>query len=279
MYITSSFRESLQHIETIIKPIIYGQQNILGPESIITSDPTNGLLKITNFYRNPDLLDQGTCHELNNAMIAEIQKNRISLYSNIGTVINCTGWDGGRNNIKGFFTPDEIVQGECGHQFLVVSPRQNLILPNEDFGFITQQDALFHKFDTAYIIDPSLKVVKPYYDSGYTINFMSGENVRSPLVTDVVMEAEYDKFPFCITEKGEIYYLINMGNKGGLCICKKIDEKEGFGYQVFSLTSPPNELLAKTGQSRVMYRAIKGLRAKVKTTTNGKIDWSERTCA
>jgi hypothetical protein len=262
---TLTFSESLQHTQDLLAKTIYGQQNILKPESVFYEDPRNELFKITNFYRNSGKLDQGTCSELSEALFKKIQSSRESLFSQVGTVLRCSGKDGGRNGVKGYFsTPG------ASHQFLIYSPEKNIVDSSKviDPDSINSQD-ISRLLSNSYVVDPSFKIIKPYEDSGYLVDGIKGELVVVPEVKDIVFFKDLDKYPIFQAEDGTIWCLSYLGSNLGLCLCKR--DTDGMTWVPYVLKFEDPEIGGFMAKSKIMYWNVKELRKKVKNTKQKSI--------
>jgi hypothetical protein len=263
---TLSFSESLEYTQDLLAKTVYGQQNILKPESVFYEDPRNELFKITNFYRNSGKLDQGTCSELSEALFKNIQSSREVSFSKVGTVLRCSGKDGGRNGVKGYFSAPG-----ASHQFLIYSPEKNIVDSSKvvDTDSIKNND-ISRLLSNSYVVDPSFKIIKPYEDSGYLVDRIKGELVVVPEVKDIVFFKDLDKYPVFQSEDGTIWCLSYLGQQLGLCLCKKsLDEKSWIPY-VLKFEDP--EIGGFMNKSKIMYWNVKELRKKVKATQKKSID-------
>jgi hypothetical protein len=255
MIVQRSFNETLEEIQTIIAPISYSQKNILERESVFTKDPNNGFYRISNFYRNSDSLDFGTCGELTNALYKKLQSVK-----EIKTLIVCNGWDGGQNGIIGEFSGKEDT-----HMFLIASPESDIIEPDKTIK-IDDSVTPSQIFDSAYIIDPSFNRIQSYTKSGYSL-----KKIRKGLMEykngpeDVILREMEEDLPILRTEKGEIWGLIYAGEHD-LCLTRpdRYDNIEFDTGTFFSLSRPDPQLEGKANRSKTLYWFVKKLREKVK---------------
>lgn len=222
MVLQISTQSVLEKTSNVLNKYEYCQLNNISIDTdiIVGQDET---ITFKNFYKGEELKNNGTCYHLMNKAYNELTV----LYSQLGldfTLLRCCGQDGSeiRGVIREFSSP------LCKHRFLLFGeniPRLYEHQINCDWkeidNFVTRHN------EKLYIIDPSYNRIIKYSQSGYNITQLIGEYVTTPRYTDLVLPVGIS-IPFCRSNDGTLWFLLNCGKQAGLCFRKT------FGYDFHS---------------------------------------------